>query len=227
MRYSLLAMTIVSGCGAPRAEAGPDSSRELHPVAHDALCVTKGAITKGAITEPTVRAFATGSHGEAAQLAFTFGGDSDSVRGLASGQVRRQLGLKLRAADSCNVVYVMWRLDPKPKLEVSVKRNAGMHTHDQCGANGYQKVKPSHAAALPALDAGASHLLRAEIRGDDLYAWIDGSLAWQGRLPEEARELAGPAGLRTDNVKLDQLELAAPAGDGRGPVCKRHEDQEE
>jgi len=227
VRSMLLAMTTILGaCGAPRAEAAPERA-ELHAVDHEALCVTKGAIGKGAIAEPTVRAFAVGSHGDAAQLTFTFGGDSEKGRRLASGQMRRQLGLKLRAADSCNVVYVMWRLDPKPKLEVSVKSNPGKRRHEECGANGYHKVKPSHAEDVPELATGSSHTLRAEIRGDDLYAWIDGALAWRGRLPDEARDLAGPAGLRTDNVKLDALELAAPRGDASGPVCKRHEEAEE
>jgi hypothetical protein len=220
-------MTILVGCSGPRAEAGPDKSPELQPVAADALCVTKGAIGKGVIDQPTVRAFATGSHGDAAQLTFTFGGDSDTTRSLASGQLRRQLGLKLRAANSCNVVYVMWRLDPRPMLEVSVKHNPGMATHAECGANGYTKVKPAHASGVPSLDPGSSHVLRAEIHGDDLYAWIDGKLAWRGRLPDEARDIAGPAGLRTDNVKLEGLELAAPHGDTQAGVCKRHEEAEE
>jgi hypothetical protein len=60
-------------------------------------------------------------------------------------------------------------------------------------------------------------VLRASIRGDELRAWIDDRLVWQGALPEAARELAGPAGLRTDNVRLDRLELA----------CNRHEPAED
>lgn len=219
MRGMVLAMLI--GCTASAAPV-----RELHEVGADALCVTKGALASGTITEPTVRAFALGSRGDAAELRFTFGGDSDHARALASGQLRRQLGLKLRAADSCNVVYVMWRLDPKPKLEVSVKHNPGMHTHEDCGANGYTKVKPTRAGAVPALAAGEAHVLRAEIRGDSLIAWIDGEVAWQGELPEAARELAGPAGLRTDNVKLERVVLAAPRGDDQAPACKRHESEE-
>jgi hypothetical protein len=219
-------MIIMTGCGGPAAEASPEVATELRPIAHEALCVTKGTIAKGAIAEPTVRAFALGSRGDAAQLTFTYRGESESVRGLASGQVRRQIGLKLRAADGCNVVYVMWRLDPKPKLEVSVKSNPGMRTHEECGANGYQKVKPSRAAAAPALEAGGTHVLRAEIRGNDLTAWIDGLLSWQGRLPEQARELSGPAGLRTDNIRADGLELAVPPGKMQGPACKRGEQEE-
>ena len=211
----VLAMT---AC-ASHADASPEVT--LHPVEPGMLCVTRGSIASGEIHEPTTRAFALGSHGDAAQLTFTFGGDSEHARELASGQLRRQLGLKLRAADSCNVVYVMWRLDPRPELEVSVKYNPGKRTHDECGAEGYTKVRASRHAAVPALDPGSSHVLRAEIRGDDLYVWIDGALAWHGPLPDEARALAGPAGLRTDNVRLSALELAVPHGSAGGQ-CKRH-----
>jgi hypothetical protein len=200
----------VTRIGRGSVHHGGDAASELRPIARDALCVTKGAIANGAILEPTVRALAIGSHGEAAQLTFTYRGRSESVRGLASGQLRRQLGLKLRAANGCNVVYVMWRLDPEPKLEVSVKHNPGMRTHEECGANGYHKVKPARAEPVPPLTPGRTYVVRAQIRGDDLSVWIDGNLTWNGELPEIARELSGPAGLRTDNVHLDGIELLAP-----------------
>ncbi|HUJ57950.1 MAG TPA: hypothetical protein VLX92_05645 [Kofleriaceae bacterium] len=222
MKRRAMLVLAMAGCTSSRVDAAPI---ELHPIAHDRLCVTKGAITDAAIGEPTVRAFALGSHGDAAQLTFTFAGDSDRARALASGQQRRQLGLKLRAADSCNVVYVMWRLDPHPKLEVSVKYNPGKRTHEECGASGYTKVHPEHATAVPALEVGASHTLRAEIRGDQLVAWIDGAVAWRGELPDEARHIAGPAGLRSDNVRLEAIQLAGLPGDA-GPECKRHEEDD-
>jgi hypothetical protein len=222
----ILLIMIATSCGSPRVEAAPGQrlpSIELAAIAHESVCVTKGSITDKMITEPTVRAFARGTGGDAAQIRFTYRGDSDSVRELASGAARRQVGLKLRAEDSCNVVYVMWRLDPKPKLEVSVKRNPGKHAHEECGADGYTKVKAQRASPVPDLEIGATHTLRAEIVGDELVAWIDGKVAWQGHLPDEARDMTGPAGLRSDNIKLDLLELAAPHSDNEGPACKRHE----
>jgi hypothetical protein len=222
-------MLALMACGS--SSAGPLEQREpaiaLKPIAD--LCVTRGAILDRAIAEPTVRAFAPNAAGDAAELAFTFKGDAATARALANGSDRRQVGLKLRAQDGCNVVYVMWRLDPKPKLDVSVKRNPGKRTHEECGADGYTKVRPSRKAArVPALVAGGAHTLRAEIVGDELYAWIDGTLAWQGTLPAEARELSGPAGLRTDNLALDALTLSA-AGTGLRPaaVCKRGASTEE
>jgi hypothetical protein len=227
-KLAMLAVMMTTACGST-STAGPIAERapaiDVHPVAD--LCVTRGEIAERSITQPTVRAFAPTAGGDAAQLTFTFGGDADTSRALANGQARRQLGLKLRAADGCNVIYVMWRLDPKPKLDVSVKRNPGMRTHAECGADGYTKVKPtSRAAHVPELVAGATHTLRAEIVGDELTAWIDGKATWHGTLPVEARDLAGPAGLRTDNLRLDRVELAVASGAGHPPACKRH-DQEE
>jgi hypothetical protein len=206
------------GCGSSNAEASP-----LHAVAHEELCVTKGGIAGGTITDPTVRAFARGTAGDAAQLSFKYVGDSEGERALESGEMRRQVGIKLRAADSCNVVYVMWRISPKPGLAVQVKSNPGMHRHEECGASGYIKVKPSAKLAVPLLETGSAHVLRAEIRGDELLAWIDGQLAWQGRLPDEAHAFTGPAGLRTDNVRLEGVELHAPRGGGPALECKKHE----
>ncbi len=187
------------------------------------LCVTKGRIAGGKVTEPTVRAVAVGSAGDRASLAFKFHGDSDRTRALASGQERRQLGLKLRAENGCNLVYVMWRLDEPPKLEISVKRNPGARTHADCGANGYTKVKPAASHAPPALEPESSHTLRAAISGDELTAWIDDQVMWRGPLPESARELAGPAGVRSDNVAYDIVELAAPGQGAAGEHCRGEE----
>src|SRR5262249_19077110 len=144
------------------------------PIAKEALCVTKGAARIGErVTQPTMRAFAHETSGDAAALTFTYRGQTEHTRALASGQERRQLGLKLRAANGCNLVYVMWRLDPRPALDVSVKYTPGMTTHKQCGANGYQKVRPLEHAAVPPLVTGETHTLRAEIVDDELTVWID------------------------------------------------------
>ena len=218
MRHALLLLT---ACAA-RLEAAPPV--KLAAFAPDALCVTKGKIASARVTDPTVRAVATSSAGEGASLTFVFRGDSARTRELASGEARRQLGLKLRAQNGCNLVYVMWRLDPTPKLEVSVKLNPGMVTHKDCGAEGYTKVKPHRAERPPELAAGATHTLRAEIAGDELTAWIDDTVAWRGTLPEIARGLAGPAGLRSDNLAFDLVEFRAPSS--RDPSACRHEESD-
>ena len=229
MRYLMLALV---ACGSSSAAPIADQPSIQPSIAIEKatdLCVTRGDIADRAITQPTVRAFARSAGGDAAQLAFTYRGDADTSRALANGQARRQVGLKLRAEDGCNVIYVMWRLDPKPKLDVSIKRNPGKRTHEECGAEGYTKVRAAHSTPVPALAAGDAHTLRAEIVGDTLTAWIDGHVAWRGTLPDEARALSGPAGLRTDNMALDHVELSAPKPKDHhleGPACKRHEHEE-
>ena len=185
-------------------------------------CVTKGVAALGArVDEPTVRAVARGSGGDAAAVTFTFHGQSTQTRALASGQLRRQIGVKLRAENGCNLIYAMWRLDPKPQIEVSVKRNPGMRTNEECGANGYTKLKkPDERGDLPDLASGATHTLRAAIAGDELTVWVDDRVMWRGALPDEARDLHGPAGVRSDNMAYDLVAFAAPAGSGPQPDVK-------
>ncbi len=162
------------------------------------------------ITEPVVRAVVPGSAGDVAALRFTYRGFTDEAVALGSGQIRRQLGLKLRAADGCNLVYVMWRIDPGPGIEVSIKRNPGQHTHAECGTRGYQKLTSARRLSAPPLEPNAEHTLHAEIIGDELVAWVDDHLVWQGSLGEAAADLAGPVGLRTDNVIVDAVLLTTP-----------------
>lgn len=177
----------------------------VHEIADTSLCVTKGKLQKSQITAPTFRAVAPERGGDAAQLQM-IARNAKEQRALASGQLRRQVGLKLRAADACNLVYVMWRLDPKPMLEVSTKVNPGLRNTSECGTSGYTKVKPSyHLAAMPELLDGNKHVLRAEIAGDSLTAWVDDRVAWQGSLPADATMLAGVAGVRSDNLEVEVL----------------------
>ncbi len=196
---------------ATRALAPPGELRVAEP---GAVCLTRGDRDfDGArlrIDEPTVRLVAPASHGDAAAMRFTFHGDSDAKTALASGQVRRQLGLKLRAADGCNVVYVMWRLDPAAMIEVSTKVNPGARDHGDCGTRGYTKLKATRSAPPPPLRIGATHTLAAAIVGDELTARIGDEVVWRGRLPDAARTLAGPAGLRTDNVAVEAELLVSP-----------------
>ncbi len=200
------------------AKAGHAPAGVLAPTKATDLCATRGELPRAGaavhISDPTVRMVAPDSHGDAAALRFTYRGASEADAALASGQLRRQLGLKLRAEDGCNVVYVMWRIHPTPGLEVSVKRNPGDHTDDECGTRGYTKVKPRRATRLPALTSGASHTLEARITGDRLVARVDDAVVWDGKLPAGARRLGGPAGLRTDNVTVD-AELLTAAGPTR------------
>jgi len=177
-----------------------------------AMCVTHGTLQGKHVAEASMRAVARGSQGDAGTLEFTYEGPTQKVSKLASGDVREQLGLKLRAEDGCNLVYVMWRFSPKPEVVVQVKRNPGAHTHEECGTNGYERVKPTRHAKVPRPDPNSEHTLTASITGDDLTATVDGSVVWQGTLPASAHELHGPIGVRSDNV-VASLALSGPIAD--------------
>ncbi|MFY0567030.1 hypothetical protein ACN28E_24770 [Archangium lansingense] len=176
------------------------------------------------IEDPKVRAVVSSSEGaktralvspvqeetRVAELRFTYLGATREQKPLQSGELRRQVGLKLRAKDGCNVVYVMWRLEPKAGLVVSMKYNPGMSRSDDCGNGGYRTVKPRSKGVVPKLEPGGSHTLRAEFQGAELKVQVDGRSVWEGELPAEALTFDGPVGLRTDNGRFDVELLSTP-----------------
>ena len=192
-----------------------------------ALCVTEGALEQGrgqglSVDVPKMRAYANQVTAEAAQLRFTYLGPSATTSALASGASRVQFGLKLRAADPCNLVYVMWRVEPESRLVVSIKSNAGQHASSQCGNRGYQNIRPTLSAPIPRLGPGQSHVLSATLSDDALRAFVDERLIWQGELGPLASGLHGPAGVRTDNAHLNfQLAVdSAAAPSAPVPACR-------
>ena len=215
----LLVLALLAACGS-KLEAAPERPVKLVPIT-DTLCVTKGSAKIGAtVVEPTMRAVALGTRGDGAALEWIYKGDTAETRELASGSARRQVGLKLRAQNGCNLIYVMWRLDPKPMIEVSVKLNPGKATHAECGAEGYTKIRPTKSWKVPVLASGDRHTLRAAISGDDLTAWVDEKVVWRGSLPAAARSLAGPAGIRSDNLAFELVGFSAPPVEGGESSCK-------
>jgi hypothetical protein len=197
------------------------ASSELGRVPVGRWCVTRGRIAampdgRGRITEPKVRAVVPRSDGNAAKLRFVYHGPSAGNAPLASGELRRQIGLKLRAENGCNLLYVMWRIAPQSRIVVSLKHNPGQRIHRECGARGYRNLKPRAGVQPPPLVPGTAHVLRAALAGRDLRVWADGKLAWEGELGPEALALTGPAGLRSDNGRFD-VELHVRAGDATTP----------
>jgi hypothetical protein len=184
----------------------------LAPVSRDQLCVTDGEVAAGAggklaITTPAVRAVVPGSSRQDVEARFTFLGPTDQTATLGSGAVREQFGLKLRAADPCNLVYAMWRFAPKPGVVVQLKTNPDAHDSRTCGNRGYQDVRPSLTQAVAAPGVGKPHRLKAEMEASTLKVSIDGKLVWQGEV--DGAPPAGSVGIRSDNVKLS-LRLFAP-----------------
>ena len=188
----------------------------LQPVPRVDLCVTKGQIETGKgsrllVTVPEMRAVVRRRTRPSASVAFTYHGPSRETKALGSGTVRRQIGLKLRAENGCNLVYAVWRIAPKAELVVSVKRNAGQSTHAQCSTRGYRNVRPQAAEPLPQLVPGEAHQLRADLNGTRLTVRADGHLVWSGDLGSEVLQFDGPVGIRTDNAAFDFL-LEVPDG---------------
>lgn len=195
------------------SEARAKPLRRLAPIRAD-LCVTTGAAKVGAkIGKPAMRAVAKGTDGDAASMTFTFEGETEEVKKLSSGEARRQLGLKLRAENGCNLIYVMWRLDPKPMINAQVKRNPGAKDHKGCGASGYKWIKATQDRPPPELVVGTKYTLRAEIANDELAVYVDDTLYWRGAVPENARDLRGPAGMRSDNLAFDLHAFEAGSTD--------------
>ena len=195
---------------------GPHSAREA---ARDALLALYDRLRRGLeVDMGGMRGIVAGDKSSTAQLTFTYQGPSKTESPLANGEVRRQIGLKLRAVNTCNLVYVMWHVEPTPGVYVSVKSNPGKSTHAQCGANGYINLRPTGGTQPPQVTAGVKHVLRATLDGRTLRAYADEKLAWEGTLPDVADTLSGPAGVRSDNGKFD-FEVALPGGAKAGTPC--------
>lgn len=177
-------------------------------VGRDGFDVTSGMIRalpdeRLGIDVPEVRAVLRHSTAPAAEIRFRYLGPTAATKLLASGEARRQIGLKLRARDTCNVIYVMWHIEPDERIAVSIKRNAGQSTHAECGARGYVNLRPRRSGPVGAVRVGSSHALRAVLEGGELTVWADGTLAWEGSLPSNLVDFDGPVGLRTDNVAVE------------------------
>ena len=139
---------------------------------------------------------------------FTYHGPSKEESKLASGAVVRQIGLKLRSKNTCNVLYVMWKLDEKELIAVAVKRNPGQSTHQECGAGGYNSIRPAFQVRpekFPSAKDRKPHTLEAEVskpsaKAYELVVKADGIVVWQGPIDAALLDdIDGPAGLRTDN----------------------------
>lgn len=173
----------------------------------------------GRVNAGEMRAIVAGNDlGSTAEIEFTYQGPSLDVQPLGSGELRRQIGLKLRARDTCNVVYVMWHIHPAPGVFVSVKHNPDMSKNEECGPTGYINLKSQETIRPPLILPGVRHTLRAELQGTILYVSADGVLVWQGTLPTEAFSFDGPAGVRSDNTAFD-FELRVPHGGDPNARC--------
>jgi hypothetical protein len=222
IRYAVLYLGL-AGFGVLQGPA--QSEHDLVAVKRAELCITKGAIeeqdsSRLEVAVPEMRAVVASPTRQVAEAKLTYLGHTTKDKPLASGELRRQFGLKLRAQNGCNLVYVMWRIAPKSELVVSYKSNPGMTTNAECDAHGYHTLTPTHALAVPHLKIGKDHTLRAVIAENKLHVSIDGKVVWEGILAQEALAFDGPVGVRTDNGRFKFQLFASPrSGSGENPPC--------
>lgn len=140
---------------------------------------------------------------QTATVKFTYLGPTKEVSGPGSGKVLSQFGIKLRAQNDCNLIYVIWHFAPDQKIAVSIKHNPGKRTHTQCLDRGYiNNLKPRLSDSPSPVEPNQPHVLTATMSGSDLSVTADNKLVWWGNLGPVALSLKGPVGLRSDNARL-------------------------
>lgn len=206
--------------------AAPDgaSLMRLYPIAGSMFCPTAGRVSSPGVETFNVntsgmRGVVAADASRSVELAFVYRGEIENSTPLANGEMRRQIGLKLRAKDTCNVVYVMWHVSPSSGIAVSVKSNPGLATHVQCGDRGYINLKNDTDVSVPEIEPNEPHTLRADLDGELLRVHADGIETWSGPLPAEASAFDGPVGIRSDNGDFD-FQLRVPGGGDRAARCK-------
>jgi hypothetical protein len=229
---TIRALIAVLSCSFAQATAEAPPEAPLQRVSREQLCVTNGIVSslpdgRLSIETPSSRAVLRVGTDQIAELRFHYLGPTKASKPLASGELRRQIGLKLRAQDTCNLVYAMWHIEPDSKFAVSLKRNPDKHTHAECHAGGYVTMKARNHVDLPRIQPGESHWLRAALRGDDLTLIADGRLVWEGTMGREVTTFNGPVGFRTDNARFEfeyyagnsVAAAASRAAEGRFNPC--------
>jgi hypothetical protein len=205
VRLATLLLTVAALCG---ASAPSSQGSALWKVGRGDFCVTNGVVSelpggKLAVNSASSRGVVRTSAGATAEIRFRYLGSSADSKPLASGEMRRQIGLKLRAQDTCNLLYVMWHIEPDAKIGVSIKRNTGKHTHTECHADGYTTLKATTSIQPPHIVPGEYHTLRAELSHDELEVFADGQRVWVGTVSRNMIDFDGPVGFRTDNARFE------------------------
>ena len=138
----------------------------------------------------------------------------------------RQIGLKVRANNTCNVLYVMWSIEKigdstyPEHIFVKYKSNPGDVNYSDClDSNGHESgYQTLNAADIPpplsSVKDGLYHTLEALLIplgtndgsvGNDfiLHVCADGYDIWHGNLFNIPEDILGPSGFRTDNGKFE------------------------
>lgn len=174
------------------------------------LRVTQGDVSETAsgfltVVGPHERAQRKEGLHQQAMLQFRYRGPTAETSMVESGGFMRQIGLKMRTKDTCNLLYVMWRIEPVEEIVVQVKSNPGLSQHSECGVNGYHRLA---RFPLKEIDVTATthetHRLRASIvELEEIFTctvMVDQhTLGTVPIAPELIRPIHGPIGMRSDN----------------------------
>ena len=157
------------------------------------------------VVGPKERAVRTSGKHSQALLRFRYRGPSEKTAPLDSGAVIQQIGLKMRAMNTCNLLYIMWRIKPTEEIYIAIKRNPGKSKYEDCRANGYivlgrVPLKPLGITAA----TQKTHRLGASVTETaGRYAGevtIDGRQIWSGGIDAKLiSDINGPVGFRSDN----------------------------
>jgi len=228
-RFPIARYLMCAGCLALTALSHSSELKQA-AVSRNELCVTEGEIgtTRGGqltVDVSKMRAYLNVKTPPEVEVRFKYLGSTGNEARLGSGELRRQFGLKLRAADACNLVYAMWRIEPESKLVVSVKTNPGEHASAECGNRGYRNVKPRRSRPIPQLRTGDTHTLRGEMHGEQMQVFIDGNVVWEGSVGRDALAFDGPVGIRSDNARLEfELKSGQPSPLAAPQACRADSD---
>ena len=198
---------LLSACSAPSSHANPKGLASW--------CVTNGQVSASAddwlsITAPSVRMIDPLSTTQQIAIKFRYIAPTSDIKPLASGELRRQIGLKLLAEDDCNLLYVMWHIHPDSAISVSIKHNTGEKTHAECHADGYETLTPYFKYTPPVIHSGEEHQLSAQIDDTQLSVFADAQLIWRGDIGAHIQGMHGHVGLRSDNAQFEVKFLTPP-----------------
>ena len=157
------------------------------------------------VVGPKERAVRTSGMHSKALLRFCYRGPSEKTAPLDSGAVIQQIGLKMRAMNTCNLMYIMWRIKPTEEIYIAIKRNRRKSTYKACRADGYivlgrVPLKPLGitAATQKTHRLGASVMETAGRYAGEVT--IDGRRIWSGSIDAKLiSSINGPVGIRSDN----------------------------
>ncbi|HMO46731.1 MAG TPA: hypothetical protein PKB14_11960 [Rubrivivax sp.] len=197
------------------------------------VCVTNGVISTQRdqsfiVESPSSRAVVKPSDDNFGAIEFEYLGPTTKEVPLDSGRMVHQLGLKLHARDSCNVIYVMWSVEADTGFKVTTKTNPSKSTNRECGTDGYKMIYQSKPGDIPPVKIGEPRRLEASLRERTLTVKIDGNNVWQGEVGVDSAKAPGYSGIRTDNVRARFRWFATPptsdavpsVGDEPRAVCK-------